>query len=101
MADVNRSVSVGPATAQMTATSPAVMSVMSTQPGTSPRSSNRAAARPRLFQFVIFPLLWLRATPRAQPLSRPEPDRHEPRVHREDHGHREDQEHDRDEHRDL
>lgn len=39
MADVKRSVNVGPATAQITATNPAVIRVMSTQPGTSPLSS--------------------------------------------------------------
>jgi hypothetical protein len=38
IADSKTPLRAGPATAQMTTTNPAVMSVMRTQPGTSPRS---------------------------------------------------------------
>jgi len=45
IADSNRSIRAGPATAQIAATNPAVMRVMRTQPGTSPLSFRASETR--------------------------------------------------------
>src|SRR5690606_12608383 len=85
-------------------TSPAVIKVTSTQPGTSPRSSScRAAIASRRARGIHLLFIGVTATPSIDSCDSAdaEPEHEHAREDREDHREREDEEHQRQEHHDL